>query len=521
MTSNKMTFQSWCVLLAVGILVFILNIDYTAVNLTLIPIAEEIETDLNTLQWLLSAYVLVWAALVIPAGKIADIYGNSRALIGGLLIFMGGSVLTGLGHTIEVLVLGRVLQGIGAAMFSAPAWATTFSVAPPERQGFVMGIIMSFAGLGLAIGPTLSGFVIENFGWRWIFYINIPLSLVIIAMLLIFGPAYVKQEKVERLSFLGTALLVVGLCGSIFGLNQLEVWGLHDLRFWLVTGLGVAFLSAFWLWNRSHQTPMIPKEIFANKSFVCLLYGTFVSSVTFSMILVLVALYLQNTLKYSTYETGLIFIAMTISMGLLSPLGGKLIDKFGVQKPMVLGAVMISVSTLLMAGLSDHSSIAYVCLALFAAGTGLGCYFTAGNTAMLWAASAQHINVSSGVYMMYSMVGNTLSVILSTSLVVLFGRNYLMEKAAANGMVLDANQHQVLSQIIAKVEHSKEQLVSFDPLQQDQLLTWIDQSFVHGMRFNFLGAFVFLVILIFWVRKVASNLKAPQSESAQAPVAVV
>ena len=193
--SSQISVQSWIVLIAIGVLIFLINIDYTAVNLTFVPIAEEIKTDLSSLQWLLSAYVLVWAALVIPAGRMADLFGKRRCLITGLLIFLAGSALTGMGQSIDILVLGRVFQGIGAAIFTAPAWASIFTLAPPEKQGFVMGIILSFSGLGLAAGPTLSGFIIEEMSWRWIFYINIPLGFIVIATLLLYAPKDILPEE--------------------------------------------------------------------------------------------------------------------------------------------------------------------------------------------------------------------------------------------------------------------------------------------------------------------------------------
>jgi len=127
--SSQISLHSWIVLIAVGVLFFLLNIDYTAVNLTLVPISEEIDAGLGSLQWLLSAYVLIWAAFVIPAGRIADLYGKRNTLITGLVLFMAGSCLTGLGHSLEVLILGRVLQGLGAAIFTAPAWALIFTTA--------------------------------------------------------------------------------------------------------------------------------------------------------------------------------------------------------------------------------------------------------------------------------------------------------------------------------------------------------------------------------------------------------
>lgn len=509
-TNSHISLRSWIVLLAIGVLIFLINIDYTAVNLTLVPIAEEIDTDLNTLQWLLSAYVLVWAALVIPAGSMADIYGKRTCLITGLLIFMGGSLTTGLGQTVEVLILGRILQGIGAALFTAPAWASIFTLAPPSKQGFVMGVIMSFSGLGLATGPTLAGYIIQELDWRWIFYINIPLGFMLIAVLMLYGAKDERPEKVEKIDYIGAILLANGLCISIYGLNQIEIWGAASNKLWAVISSGITLIVAFIIWNMRRKVQMVPSHLFRNKAYMAATIGEFFMAINFSMVLVLMGLYLQNTLHYSTYETGLIFISMTITMGLLSPLGGKMIDKFGVKSPMVVGAIITAISTGMMAGLNADTSLMYVLVALFLSGTGLGCYFTAGNTAMLWAAPQKELNVASGVYMMFMMMGNTISVVLATSLVVLFGRNFLLAETQVQGMTLSDVQHQELVQIISKVEHSASQLNGFDSNQVPQLLNMIDSAFVHGLSINMAFATLFGIIAAALTMCGIGNLKAPQ-----------
>lgn len=516
----QISLRSWIVLISIGVLIFLINIDYTAVNLTFVPIAEEINTDLNSLQWLLSAYVLVWAALVIPAGRMADLYGKRRCLIMGLLIFLAGSALTGMGHSIEILVLGRVFQGIGAAIFTAPAWASIFTLAPPEKQGFVMGIILSFSGLGLAAGPTLAGFIIEEMSWRWIFYINIPLGLIVIATLLLYAPKDILPEEREKIDFVGTLLLGGGLCLSVYGLNQIEIWGMGSSQLWSVIALGLLLIGAFIIWNQKSKVPMVPGHLFRNKPYMAATIGEFFMAMNFSMTLVLMALYLQNTLHYSTYETGLIFIAMTVTMGLLSPIGGKMIDLFGVKGPMVFGALSTAIAMGLMAGLGTESSLFYVVICLFFSGMGLGAYFTACNTAMLWAAPQKDLNVASGVYMMFMMVGNTLSVILATSLVVLFGRNSLFESSQKHGLDLSAQQHQDLVEIISKVEHSASQLKDFAPDQIPQLLSWIDSAFVHGLSINMIIGTVFAFIAAGLTLWGMGRLKAPVGQQQHAPIGI-
>ena len=492
--SDSMSFRSWLVLIAVGVLVFLVNIDYTAVNLTLVPISEEIDADLNSLQWLLSGYVLILGALVIPAGRIADLYGKRNTLIGGLLIFMIGSVLTGLGNSLEALILGRIAQGVGAAIFIPPAWTLIFSLAPPKKQGFVMGIILSFAGFGLAAGPTLAGLIIQELNWRWIFYINIPLGIIIIATLMLCATKDIIPKAQEKVDIIGTILLASGMCLSVYSVNQIDIWGIASPKLWTLIFIGVSLILVFVAYNKKQKVQMVPVSLFRNKAFMAATFAEFFMAINFSLVLVMMGLYLQNTLHYTSYEAGLIFISLTISMGFLSPVGGKMIDAFGIKEPMIFGALCTGLGVALMAFLKTDSSLVYVLVAMFVVGTGLGAFFTACNTAMMRAVPQDDINVASGVFTMFMMIGNTLSVILSTSFVVLFGQSHLLQSSQKHGMALSAAQHQDLVSIISKVEHSVTQLKDFAPDQIPHLIRWIDESFVYGMSINMMMGCAFSII---------------------------
>ena len=482
--SSTISFRSWLVLIAIGVLIFLLNVDYTAVNLTLVPISEEINADLTNLQWLLSAYVLIWAAFVVPAGRVADFYGKRKTLIAGLILFMVGSCITGLGHSLGMLILGRLLQGFGAAIFTAPAWALIFTTASPEKQGFVMGIILSFAGLGLAIGPTLAGLIIEEANWRWIYYINIPLGCIVIMILMLYGAKDVLPKIKQKIDVIGALLLASGLCISVYAINQIEVWGIKSIKLWELIVVGGLLIMLYILRDQKQKIRMIPPHLFRNKAFMAATLGVSCISINFSIVLVLMGLYLQNTLHYSSYETGLIFISLTVSMGILSPIGGKMIDAFGIKGPMVFGALLTAFAIGLMSFLRVDSSLLYILMAMFLVGTGLGAYFTASNIAMMRAVPSEDLNVASGVYTMLMMVGNTLSIIFATSFVVLFGRSHLLETSQRNGMALSPQQHQDLVEIISKVDHSVSQLKDFPPEQVPQLLLWIDEAFVYGLSLN-------------------------------------
>ena len=482
--SSIIPLRSWIILSAIGILLFLMNIDITAVNLALVPISEEINVDLNSLQGLISGYVLVWAAFVIPAGRVADLYGKRNTLIGGLLIFMAGSALVGIGHSIETLIIGRLIQGFGAAIFTAPAWASIFTIAPPEKQGFVMGIILSFCGLGLAAGPTLAGFLIEEVSWRWIFYINIPLSILIISILMIYSEKETLSEIKQKIDYLGTLILATGLSLFVYALNEIEVQGIKSPVVWGGMLVGVILVGIFLFLDQRKKVQTIPSHLFKNKGFMAATLSEFFIAINFSLVLLMMGLYLQNTIRYSSYESGLVFLSMTVSMGVLSPIGGKLIDIFGVKGPMLFGSLCTAFGVGLMAFFGTETSLMNIMLAMFFVGTGLGTFFAACNIAMMRSVPQEDLNVGAGVFTMFMMLANTFSVILSSSFVVLFGRKHLIESTAKNGLTLTAEQHDDLVAIISKVEHTASQLKDFAPDQVPQLLNWIDEAFVYGLNIN-------------------------------------
>lgn len=474
----------WLVLASISVLVFLLNIDYTAVNLALVSISEEISADLHTFQWLLSGYVLAWAALVVPAGRLADLYGKRTALLWGVLIFMAGSLITGMGNSIDVLIVGRILQGVGAAVFSPPCYGLIFTIMPPHQQGFGMGILAGVSGFGLAAGPTLAGYIVNYLNWRWIFYINIPLGILVIISVLLF----VEKDKVEQgtphLDPFAVLLLSTGLGGVMFALNQLQIWGGNDLRFWLILGLGLASLVVFWFWDARKDPQTIPRPLFHNKALMSAVYAITLNVYNFSLILVLMSLYIQNTLHYSAYETGIIFLGMTLTIGILSPIGGKITDLIDIRLVVIFGFMMIAIATLMMSFLNAQSSLLYITAAFVCAGIGIGQSWPALNTSMFRSVKPVEINTASGLFTMAVMIGNSLSVIVATSLVTKLGHQKLSSLLSENGMTLTSQQYQEVIQVISQVEHSPAQLQNFAADQVPVLLDLINQAFLYGFSWN-------------------------------------
>lgn len=510
-----LSWQSRLILAVISILVFVMNIDYTAVNLALVPISEEIMGDLNTLQWLLSGYVLVWAAFVVPGGRLADLHGKKTILIIGLVLFMLGSALTGMGVDITTLILGRLLQGLGAALFSAPAYGLIFSSVPGEKQGMAMGIIGGAAGLGLAMGPTLAGLIIREASWRWLFYINIPLCLFVIGVLIFFTPKEENATCSVPIDWLSVGLLACGLGTTVFSLNQSEVWGLADWRFIGLAIIGLSVLVVFFLRDRQQPLQILPLSLLKNKPFMATVGASFLCSYCFALVLIMMSLYLQNTLHLNSSETGYVFLSMTLAVGILSPLGGKLADRIGVCIPMITGSLLIATALFLLSFLTAASSLWIVCGGLLLAGLGLGIGFPSLNTAMFRTLNPQEINTGSGIFTMAMMIANSVSVIISTSFLVAVGRTKLTFLLQQSDFSLDSQQQETLAKIISKVEHTTAQLQDFSPAQVPQLLQLIDQSFLQGFKLTLWIGIVFSLMCVALVYRYLRHLpqQKPTGES--------
>ncbi|MBX9804801.1 MAG: MFS transporter [Alphaproteobacteria bacterium] len=517
-TSNTLSFQSWIMLFAIGLLIFLINIDYTAVNLALVPISEEVDSDLNTLQWLLSGYVLIWAALVVPAGRFADIYGKKFSLNLGISTFILGSVMTGLGHDVTILIAGRLIQGLGAAIFSSPAYGLVFSSVPVKKQGMAMGFVGGSAGLGLAFGPTLAGWIIKEIGWRWLFYINVPLGLLVIFVLVMYAPHEKKHPNPPSIDWLSVTLLTFGLGSAVFALNQIEVWGMSDPTLWSFGLGGLASLVLFAYRDRGQPFQILPKDIIQNKPFMSTVTGGFIMAYCFSLVLVMMALYLQNTLRLSSADTGWYFLAMTLAVGILSPVGGKLADHMDIRIPIVSGFTLSVCALFALSHLGASSSALMVCGGLLLAGLGLGIGFPSLNTAMFKTLNPAEINTGSAIFCMAMTLGNAISIIASTSFLVMFGRPKLIGLMAEAGSSITIEEQQALISIIAKVEHTPEQLKQFPAEQIPNLLGLIDQAFLYGFSLTFWIGMGLSILGIGLFLKYFKGIAQDSSQSITAPV---
>lgn len=506
--------RAWLALMAMSILILLINIDYTAVNIAMVKISEEIGEDLNTLQWLLSAYVLTWAAFVIPAGQLADIYGKRRVLLAGITTFMLASILCGLVSSSPALIFARILQGFGGALFVPPLYALCFEFFPEDKRGLAIGILGVGAGIGLAIGPSFGGFLLNEWGWRWIFLINGPLCFICIATVMLCVPQETPERANQKIDIVGSFFLISALVTGLYSLNQTEVWGLADWRIWALFTVSVVFVGLLIHSMKDKPHRLIPKGLFANRAFLGTMIGFSFYSFSFSVVLVVIGLFIQNVLGYSAYEAGIIFLAMTISLGILSPLGGKLTDIMDARIPICGGLALLALALLACSTLTSESSLTIVISILFLIGLGMGIAFPALNATMMKTVDPSILSTASGTFIMSCCAFNATGVVVSTSVLVGLGRLFMDKMIAVGSVRVDEKTYSALIDFLSKAYRNMELFNHKTPEETVILVDYVNQAFTQSMMWIMLLTST-MIALAFWACLTMIRLKRKASESAE------
>jgi MFS transporter, DHA2 family, methylenomycin A resistance protein len=501
-THSSISKANW-ILLAVCILGIMIQIDYTAVNVALIAIGHSLNADLSTVQWALSAYVLAWGAFVITAGRCADLFGRRRTFLTGTLLFMLGSALTGAATQAWFMILGRVIQGMGGALFLPGLYTLIFTHFPEDKRGFALGILTSAFALGLAIGPTFGGVILHVLNWRWIFFLNLPLGIPVIAIILWAVEREPWRISDESMDYVGAFLVAVALVLLMYALNQVGVWGAGSPRFLITIALSIATMFLFIFYERRQAHPLLQLDMFKNQAFLGCSLTYIIMGFTFSTILIIGGLYLENVLKYSPLHTGFIFLIMTAMFALLSVFGGKLADRMDPRVPVILGSFATVAALFVFALCNTQSPLWMPMLALALFGIGGGLSFPALNATMMRSVPQNLLSTASSAYAMFGCVGNTIGLILSSLILVTFGQRNLGGLLTRQGWRLDAHQLEVLRNVVGSAHYNSAQLIHFPKQTITGLLDTLRETFVYGMAMdmwitiglNILGIIISLLLI--------------------------
>jgi EmrB/QacA subfamily drug resistance transporter len=317
-------------------------LDSSVVNVALPPISRGLHTGIAGLQWTLDGYLLMLGSLILTAGSLGDLFGRRRMFVLGLGVFAGSSFLCGIAPNVGVLIAARALQGAGGALLVPQSLAIIGATFEGKDQTRAVAVWSGLSGVTTLFGPALGGWLV-SYSWRWIFFINLPLSAIAIAAAIRHVPESSDPESARRLDIPGSLAGAAGLGGLVYML--IEGPGKGFLRPSILTAgvLGGALLVTFVVIELRSKLPMIPRNIFKSKQFTGANLTTVLVYASLYGVSFLVTLQLQNRLHYSPLESGLATTPITILLLILSPYAGRLSMRFGPRLPMTVGPIVIGI----------------------------------------------------------------------------------------------------------------------------------------------------------------------------------
>lgn len=402
--------SKWLILLAIGIGTFMSALDGSVVNTILPVVTNYFKTDVATIEWVVTTYLLVVSGLLLSVGRLGDLRGNKEAYIWGFGIFVIGSAMCGLSPAPIFLIAARGFQAIGAAMLFANSPAILTKNFPAAQRGQALGLQGAMTYLGLTTGPFLGGWLADNLGWHSVFYINIPIGLLAIWLSLSVIPRDAPSGQTERFDLAGAFTFMVGLIALLFALNQGHAMGWTSP---LILGLFIASLLTLGLftWIESHvPAPMLDLSLFERRVFTMSTISPVLNYICVYSVLFLTPFYLIQGRGLSASQAGLILTSQPIIMALTAPISGRISDRVGSRIPTTLGMLILAVGLFLVSRLTLDSPIWMVVLGLAIGGFGTGLFVAPNNSALMGDAPRNRQGIAAGVLALARNVGMVLGI---------------------------------------------------------------------------------------------------------------
>ena len=398
--------RPWWTLAGACFGLFILMLDSTVVALALPSIRHDVDATATGLQWVMNGYLLVITAFVITAGRFGDQFGRKRMFLIGMALFALGSVVSGAAGDQLTLILGRLLQGLGAAPMLPLSLAIVCNAFPAGEQARALGIWTGISAVALGIGP-LAGGVLVDLDWRLIFWLNLPIALAGIAIMWVAAPESTDPGSGHRVDFAGLATLAAGLTAIVLALIEAEEWS--DGAVAALGVAGVVALYAFWRVEHRVRSPIVDFSLFRNGPYFGASAAAFALVGSYWAVMFFQPQYLQDVRGCSAIGAGLRILPVTVPMIFVSPFSGRLIARFGARRLMTLGMALGTLGLLALTQIGSQSSYALLLAGYLPFGIALGLVYAPMSTAAMAAMPAEKVGIASGVLAMDRVMAGTIA----------------------------------------------------------------------------------------------------------------
>lgn len=429
--SNKTIQQNKYLLFTVGAIgTFMATLDGSILNVALPTISSEFSVSIDKIAWVVVSYSLTLISLMLIFGVWVDKKGYFFAYRFGYILFIIGSAMCALSSSYEFLVLSRVIQAIGTAMFAAIGPGMVTTIFGEKERGKGIGLMVMMVAGGFMVGPPLGGFLLNYFNWQALFIINIPIGFVGLFMTFKFFKSIPKPTVKRSLKIQGAASMSAALLSTTFCMSQINSYPLYDIHVWGLALLALIMFALFFYYESKPETALIGIQIFSNRQFTSSIGAMLFMFMALSGISILIPFYLETIKGYAPNQVGLFLTIFPIMMFVFAPLSGRLSDRIGFQQLTIVGLLVLMFGMYILSGLSVDSTRNYIILSFVLLGMGVGIFNTPNSSALMGSVTEKHRAVTSSILGTTRNIGMSIGMAFSTALFTFFQtqNSYLVDE---------------------------------------------------------------------------------------------
>lgn len=398
--------------MAIGVL--LITIDISSINLALNAIEKQFQFGLGTAQWVVAAYMVAFAAMLVTGGRMADQYGRKRAFLWGLAIFGGMSLVGGLSPWGWLVIAARAGQGLGAGLLWPAIIGITCGSVDEKAKGSAVGFLMSIASIGNAAGPLIGGTLVQKADWRWTLLLNVPLAII---AWLICAKTVTEQKAsgTQKTDYLGILVFSVGLVGLMLALNLGPQWGWATVQTLGLLFVAVAMLAVFPEIESRVSYALLPREMATNAGLMSACLAMATTAAPWALALLYVPQYAEKFFGYDPIKAGLMVVPLMLGFGVMSIVGGRIYDRYGPKHVVSFGLVATVVSACVVAFAPIGSDPLLLGATMALLGLSLGTSIPALTTAAVSAVESSRASLASGLIFMFQLAGIALGIAIGTA----------------------------------------------------------------------------------------------------------
>jgi EmrB/QacA subfamily drug resistance transporter len=405
-------------MVAMAVAVFVIANDFTALSVALPAIDRTFGTSVNTSQWVINGYAMVFGVAIVTGGRLADMFGRRRIFFIGAAVFATFSVIGGFAPGVWLLLAARFTMGIGGALMWPAILGMTFSLLPKSKAGLAGGLVLGSAGCGNAFGPLLGGFLTDTIGWRWVFFLNLPIAVAaVVVTYLVVKPDEDRKDH-AGIDYLGMGVLTVGLFSLLLALDLgTRVGWTSPFMIGLFVMAGIALTKFFFVERRAGDRALVPDDVMRNGTFAAAGLATLLMSAIFFAALLYLPQFMSKVLGFRAIESGAGLLPMMGTFAVTSFVAGRLYARLGPKVSVTGGALFLAAGMFLLSRISPTTTYDDLIFGMVVLGIGVGLFYSSVTTAAIISLDDSQASLGGAIIYMAQIAGGSIGLGANTAIV--------------------------------------------------------------------------------------------------------